>query len=55
MEGILLPKRKGMYKGRKPALTSDASEGLKGRVSKGDKKAILHRISVLAVRLYISI
>jgi DNA invertase Pin-like site-specific DNA recombinase len=43
MEGIALAKRKGVYKGRKPALGSDAAEGLKERVSKGDKKSDIAR------------
>lgn len=43
MEGIALAKRKGVYKGRKPALGSDDVTGLMERLSKGDKKSNVAR------------
>lgn len=39
MEGIALAKRKGVYKGRKPALNEEDALRLKERISNGDKKS----------------
>ncbi|MBA4697743.1 MAG: helix-turn-helix domain-containing protein, partial [Legionella sp.] len=38
-EGILLAQKRGVYKGRKPALTSEQIEIIKKRVAQGDKKS----------------
>lgn len=40
MEGIALAKRKGLYKGRKPALSNDQISQIKNRVVAGDNKSI---------------
>lgn len=42
-EGIALAKRKGVYKGRKPALTKAQIDEIKIRVSKGDNKSQIAR------------
>ncbi|MBA4697458.1 MAG: recombinase family protein [Legionella sp.] len=39
MEGILMAKKRGVYKGRKPALSSEQIEIIKKRVAQGDKKS----------------
>ncbi len=38
-EGIALAKKKGVYKGRKPSLSSDQIVEMKQRISNGDKKS----------------
>lgn len=43
MEGIALAKKKGKYKGRKPALTAEKIADLKERVASGEQKAGLAR------------
>src|SRR6201998_3728325 len=40
-EGIALAKRKGVYKGRKPALSPERAEELRARVAGGGKRAAL--------------
>jgi len=40
-EGIALAKAKGMYKGRKPSLTSEQADQLRSRAMGGEKKAAL--------------
>jgi DNA invertase Pin-like site-specific DNA recombinase len=42
-EGITLAKRKGVYKGRAPSLTSDRAEELRRRATAGEKKSVLAR------------
>lgn len=42
-EGIAVAKRKGVYKGRKPALTDAQAADLKARADAGEKKAELAR------------
>lgn len=42
-EGIALAKTKGVYKGRKPALTADQAKQLRARVAAGEKKAVIAR------------
>lgn len=42
-EGIAIAKEKGVYKGRKPALTADKIADLKARAAAGEKKAVLAR------------
>ena len=37
-EGIAIAKKKGVYKGRPPALSSEQVEEIKLRVANGDKK-----------------
>jgi DNA invertase Pin-like site-specific DNA recombinase len=39
MEGIALSKKKGVYKGRKPALDEESTQNLKERIKKGDRKS----------------
>jgi DNA invertase Pin-like site-specific DNA recombinase len=39
LEGIALAKKRGAYKGRKRCLTSEQVEGMKQRVSNGEKKS----------------
>ena len=43
LEGIAIAKKKGKYKGRKPALTSEKIEDLRCRVASGEQKAGLAR------------
>ena len=43
MEGIALAKKRGVYKGRKPALSEDKINEIKARVEKGDKKSHIAR------------
>ena len=43
MEGIALAKKRGVYKGRKAALSKEQVEEIKARVAKGDKKAHIAR------------
>jgi DNA invertase Pin-like site-specific DNA recombinase len=43
LEGIAIAKRKGVYKGRKPALTPERVKELKSRVDAGEKKAKVAR------------
>ena len=43
MEGIALAKKRGVYKGRKPALSQDKINEIKARVEKGDKKSHIAR------------
>ncbi len=43
LEGIALAKKKGLYKGRKPALSSEQVETLKQRVADGHKKSQIAR------------
>ena len=38
MEGIALAKKKGLYKGRKPSLSSEQVNEVKSRLDNGDKK-----------------
>jgi DNA invertase Pin-like site-specific DNA recombinase len=42
-EGIAIAKKTGVYKGRKPSLTSDRVAELKARIARGEKKAALAR------------
>ena len=42
-EGIALAKKKGVYRGRKPALTDDQAAMLRKRAAGGEKKAVLAR------------
>jgi DNA invertase Pin-like site-specific DNA recombinase len=42
-EGIALAKRAGVYRGRKPSLTSERAVELRKRVTSGGKKAVLER------------
>ena len=42
-EGITLAKKRGVYKGRKPALSQKQIEQIKVRLAKGDKKAQIAR------------
>ena len=42
-EGIAIAKRAGVYKGRKPSLTTDMIVALRKRVDDGEKKAALAR------------
>lgn len=42
-EGIAIAKKKGKYKGRKPALTAEKIADLQQRVASGEKKATLAR------------
>src|SRR5262252_10303524 len=42
-EGIALAKKKGVYRGRKPALTIEQAEILRRRAAGGEKKAALAR------------
>lgn len=42
-EGIELAKAKGVYKGRKPSLTDEQAEQLRGRIAAGEKKAVVAR------------
>jgi DNA invertase Pin-like site-specific DNA recombinase len=42
-EGIALAKARGVYKGRKPALTPDKVKEIRGRVAAGEKIAALAR------------
>lgn len=42
-EGIVLAKRAGVYRGRKPSLTAEQAEALRKRVAAGEKKAGLAR------------
>ena len=42
-EGIALAKRAGVYKGRKPSLTTERVKELRARVKAGEKKAALAR------------
>lgn len=42
-EGIALAKRKGLYKGRKPALTPERVNELRERIASGEKKSALAR------------
>ena len=42
-EGIALAKKRGAYKGRKPALSKEKVEEIKDRVAQGDKKAHIAR------------
>lgn len=53
MEGIAIAKKKGVYKGRKPALTEEEVLLLKERVSQGDKKSDIARdMSISRETLY---
>ncbi len=53
MEGIAIAKKKGVYKGRKPALTEEEVMLLKERVSKGNKKSDIARdMSISRETLY---
>jgi DNA invertase Pin-like site-specific DNA recombinase len=54
-EGIALAKKRGAYKGRKPALSKEKVEEIKDRVAHGDKKTILLVILVLVVKFFINI
>lgn len=42
-EGIAAAKQRGVYTGRKPALTAEQAEQLRERVTAGEKKAALAR------------
>lgn len=42
-EGIAIAKTKGVYLGRKPALTPEQAAELRRRVEAGDKKAVIAR------------
>jgi DNA invertase Pin-like site-specific DNA recombinase len=42
-EGIALAKKKGVYKGRKPSLTTEQAQTLRTRVKGGEKRAALAR------------
>jgi DNA invertase Pin-like site-specific DNA recombinase len=42
-EGIAIARKKGKYKGRKPALTAEKVQDLKERVAAGEKKAVIAR------------
>ncbi|MEA1052394.1 recombinase family protein [Lamprobacter modestohalophilus] len=42
-EGIAIARKKGKYKGRKPALTAEKVQDLKERVVAGEKKAVIAR------------
>ena len=42
-EGIALAKKAGVYKGRKPSLTDEQAQQLRGRITAGEKKAALAR------------
>ena len=42
-EGIALAKKKGVYRGRKPALTNEQAEALRKRAKGGENKAALAR------------
>ena len=42
-EGIALAKKAGVYRGRKPSLTSEQAQVLRKRVASGEKKAGLAR------------
>ena len=42
-EGIAIAKAKGLYKGRKPSLSTEQAETLRNRVRAGEKKAALAR------------
>jgi DNA invertase Pin-like site-specific DNA recombinase len=42
-EGIVAAKRRGVYTGRKPALTPERARQLRERVAAGEKKAALAR------------
>lgn len=42
-EGIALAKKKGVYKGRKPAITSDMLVEIKARIAAGEPKAQIAR------------
>jgi len=43
MEGIALAKKKGKYKGRKPALSAGQVETVRSRIAAGEKKAAIAR------------
>jgi DNA invertase Pin-like site-specific DNA recombinase len=42
-EGIVLAKKKGLYRGRKKSLTPEKAEELRRRVAAGEKKVVLAR------------
>ncbi len=42
-EGIAIAKKKGLYKGRKPSLSTDQITELKQRVKNGDKKTVISK------------
>lgn len=42
-EGIAIAKKAGIYKGRKPSLTTEQAVQLRARVAAGEKKAVLAR------------
>jgi DNA invertase Pin-like site-specific DNA recombinase len=42
-EGIALAKKAGVYKGRRPSLTSEQADDLRGRAARGETKAALAR------------
>ena len=42
-EGIAVAEQRGVYTGRKPALTAEQAQQLRGRVAAGDKKSALAR------------
>jgi DNA invertase Pin-like site-specific DNA recombinase len=42
-EGIVLAKKAGVYRGRKPSLTAEQADDLRKRVASGEKKAVLAR------------
>ncbi|BDC38938.1 recombinase family protein [Paraburkholderia terrae] len=42
-EGIAIAKDKGVYKGRKPALTAEQIASIKARAEAGEKKAVIAR------------
>jgi DNA invertase Pin-like site-specific DNA recombinase len=53
MEGIVLAKKRGVYKGRKPRLTSTQVQAIKKRISTGDKKSnIAKELSISRETLY---
>ncbi len=43
MEGIVLAKKRGAYKGRKAALSQEQIDEIKKRVTQGDKKSHIAR------------
>jgi DNA invertase Pin-like site-specific DNA recombinase len=53
-EGIAIAKREGVYKGRKPSLSSERAADLKKRAAKGENKAALAReFSISRAALYV--
>ncbi|EHL32763.1 helix-turn-helix domain-containing protein [Legionella drancourtii] len=53
MEGVVLAKNRGAYKGRKAALSQEQIDEIKKRVARGDKKShIAHDFSISRETLY---